>query len=444
MLDNCEHLLAACAQLVAAILAGCPGVDVLATSREPLHAHGEYTFRVPSLALPSTELGTGSPDLAELGRAAECAALRRASSAGPAGFRARRRATRRGWSTCADGSTGCPWPWSWRRPGRPSSNRRKSFQRLGDALSLLGGGSTAITRHQTLRGTLEWSHDLLTEPEQVLLRRLSVFSGGFTLEAMEAVCGAPPLEPIGLFDLLAKLVDKSLVVAEKTAAGTRYRQLETVRQFGSENLDRAGETGQLSAAHGAYFLAFAVAHNPERAMGVVIEQPKLLDREHDNLRAALRWACAHDPETALRLVASLWRFWFVRGHAVEGARWVERALAVAPGPDPAPRGRPDRPHRIGQPPRPQRSASSAWGGGDGDRAADRRAGRGGDGPDHRGHAGLEHVRSGRSRTDGRRRAGRGASSEDDPNTPPPAAGCSASARCSVRMGPSPSGASTPA
>jgi predicted ATPase len=127
--------------------------------------------------------------------------------------------------------------------------------RLSDALSLLGGGSTSITRHQTLRGTLEWSHDLLTEPEQVLLRRLSVFSGSFTLEAMEAVCGAPPLEPIGLFDLLAKLVEKSLVVAEKTAAGTRYRQLETVRQFGSEKLDRAGETGQLSAAHGAYFLS---------------------------------------------------------------------------------------------------------------------------------------------------------------------------------------------
>jgi hypothetical protein len=88
----------------------------------------------------------------------------------------------------------------------------------------------------------------------------------------------------------------------------------------------------LSAAHCAYFLAFAVDHNPERATGVVIEQPKLLDREHDNLRAALRWSCAHDPETALRLVASLWRFWFLRGHAVEGARWIERALAVAPDP----------------------------------------------------------------------------------------------------------------
>ena len=193
-------------------------------------------------------------------------------------------------------------------------------------------GTSGVTRHQTLRGTLEWSHDLLTEPEQVLLRRLSVFSGGFTLDAVEAVCADAPLQQIELLDLLAKLVDKSLVVTEKTAAGTRYRQLETVRQFGTENLDHAGETAQLAAAHCAYFLAFAVAHNPERATGVVIEQPKLLDREHDNLRAALRWSCAHDPETALRLAASLWRFWFLRGHAVEGARWVERALAVAPDP----------------------------------------------------------------------------------------------------------------
>src|SRR6478609_3526790 len=205
-------------------------------------------------------------------------------------------------------------------------------QRLGDALSTLGAGPNGVTRQRTLRGTLEWSHDLLSEPEQILLRRLSVFSGGFTLAAVEAVCAQQPLHQAELLDLLAKLVDKSLVVAEKTAEGTRYRQLETVRQFGTENLDHAGETRQLQAAHCAYFLDFAVAHNPERATGVVIEQPKLIDGEHDNLRAALRWSVAHDPETALRLAASLWRFWFVRGHSVEGARWVERALAVAPEP----------------------------------------------------------------------------------------------------------------
>ena len=336
VLDNCEHLLAACARLVAAVLAGCPGVVVLATSREPLHAHGEYTLRVPSLTLPTPGWHRAA-DLEQLGGLPSVRL-----------FVERAAQVRPGFALDVDNAQGvvdlCR-----RLDGMPLAlelaaarvavlEPSEIVDRLSDALSVLAGGPNAITRHQTLRGTLQWSHDLLTEPEQVLLRRLSVFSGGFTLEAAEAVCGGPPLAEAGLFDLLAKLVDKSLVVPTKTGpvAGdgttTRYRQLETVRQFGSEKLDQAIEAGQLAAKHGAYFLAVAVAPNPERATGVVIEQPRLLDREHDNLRAALRWACAHDPETALRLVASLWRFWFVRGHAVEGARWVERALAVAPAP----------------------------------------------------------------------------------------------------------------
>jgi predicted ATPase/DNA-binding SARP family transcriptional activator len=330
VLDNCEHLLSACAQLVTAVLAACPGVDALVTSREPLHAHGEFTFRVPSLALPPPVRGD-APDLAELGRLASVRLFVERSAQVRPGF------------TLDAGNAPGVVDLCRRLDGMPLAlelaaarsavlEPAEIVQRLDNALSMLGGGPNGVTRHQTLRGTLEWSHDLLTGPEKVLLRRLSVFSGGFTLAAVEAVCGGAPLAPAGLLDLLAALVDKSLVVTEKTAAGSRYRQLETVRQFGRENLDRARETAELSAAHCGYFLAFAVSHNPERATGIVIEQPKVLDREHDNLRAALRWSCAHDPEAALRLVASLWRFWFLRGHAVEGARWVERALAVAPEP----------------------------------------------------------------------------------------------------------------
>lgn len=330
VLDNCEHLLPACAHLVVRLLAGSPGVKVLATSREPLHADGEYTFRVPSLPLPSP-LGSGAPDLAGLDRLASVRL-----------FVERAARVRPGFALDADNAPGVT-ELCRRLDGMPLAlelaaaraavlEPAEIVQRLGDALSLLGGGTNGATRHQTLRGTLEWSHGLLTQPEQVLLRRLSVFAGGFTLDAVEAVCPDPPLQQTELLDLLAKLVDKSLVVSERKAAGTRYRQLETVRQFCRENLDHAGETAQLAAAHCAYFLAFAVTHNPEQATGVVIEQPKLLDREHDNLRAALRWSCAHESETALRIAASLWRFWFLRGHAVEGARWVERALAVAPEP----------------------------------------------------------------------------------------------------------------
>jgi predicted ATPase/DNA-binding SARP family transcriptional activator len=330
VLDNCEHLLSACARLVAELLTGCPEVDVLATSREPLHVNGEYTFRVPSLALPPP-VGDDPLDLAELRRLPSVRLfLERAAQVRP------------GFALAPDNAhavvalcrrlDGMPLALELAAARSAVLEPAEIVQRLADSLSVLGGGPSGSTRRQTLRGTLEWSYHLLSEPEQVLARRLSVFLGGFTLAAVEAVCGDPPLSPPELFDLLAALVDKSLVVLEKTAAGTRYRQLETVRQYCNEQLQGAGETGRLAAAHCAYFLAFAVAHNSERATGVVIERPKLLDREHDNLRAALRWSCAHAPESALRLVASLWRFWFLRGHAVEGARWVERALAVAPEP----------------------------------------------------------------------------------------------------------------
>lgn len=330
VLDNCEHLLAACAQLVVALLAGSPGVKVLATSREPLHADGEYTYRVPSLPVPPPQR-TDALDLAVLGRLPSVRLfVERAAQVRP-GF-ALDADNARGVTELCRRLDGMPLALELAAARTAVLEPAEIVQRLGDALSMLGGGTSGVTRHQTLRGTLEWSHELLTKPEQVLLRRLSVFAGGFTLDAVVSVCADPPLQPTELLDLLAKLVDKSLVVAERRGTGTRYRQLETVRQFGHENLDHAGEAAQLAAAHCAYFLAVAESHNPELATGVVIEQPKLLDREHDNLRAALRWSCAREPETALRLAASLWRFWFVRGHAVEGARWVERALAVAPDP----------------------------------------------------------------------------------------------------------------
>ena len=330
VLDNCEHLLAACARLVGAVLAACPGVVVLATSREPLHAHGEYTLRVPSLAMPASDWKR-TAGLSQLARwPSVLLFVERAAQVRP------------GFVLDADNAPGvvelCR-----RLDGMPLALELAAAKaavlepaeivlRLGDALNLLGAEYASITRRQTLRGTLEWSHDLLTEPEQVLLRRLSVFAGSFTLEAVEAVCGTPPVERARVLGLLERLIDQSLAVPTRTAASTRYRVLETVRQFAHEKLGQAGEAEQLAAAHGAYFLDFAVAHNPERATGVVIETPRRLDPEHDNLRAALSWACAHDAETALRLTASLWRFWFVRGHAVEGARWIERALAVAPEP----------------------------------------------------------------------------------------------------------------
>ena len=330
VLDNCEHLLSACTHLVSVLLTGCPRVDVLATSREPLHAHGEYTFRVPALTLPSP-LEQGAPDLAQLDRMSSVRLfVERAARVRP-GFVLDAGNAQAVVELCRR-LDGMPLALELAAARTAALEPAEIVQRLGNALSMLDRGTNGVTRHQTLRGTLEWSSDLLTDAERVLLRRLSVFSGGFTLAAVEAVCDEIPLAVDDLLGLLTTLVDKSLVVTQRISTGSRYRQLETVRQFGSENLERAGESGQLSKAHCAYFLSVAVAHNPERATGVVIEQPKLLDSEHDNLRAALRWSCAHDAVSALQLVASLWRFWFVRGYAIEGARWVERALAMAPEP----------------------------------------------------------------------------------------------------------------
>ena len=330
VLDNCEHLVAACSRLVAAVLAGCPRVVVLATSREPLHAHGEYTFRVPSLALPPPGRH-GELEVERLGRLPSIRLfVERAAQVRP-GFVLDAFNLSAVVDLCRR-LDGMPLALELAAARATVLEPAEIVDRLGDTLSLLGGGPQSITRHQTLRATLEWSHDLLTEPEQVLFRRLSVFAGSFTLEAVESVCAGHPLQGSRLFELLVALVDKSLVALERAATSTRYRLLETVRQFAGEKLDQAAEVGRLGAAHAVYFLTVAVAHNPERATGVVIERPKLLDREHDNLRAALRWSSAHDPATALRLAASLWRFWILRGHAVEGARWVERALAAAPAP----------------------------------------------------------------------------------------------------------------
>jgi len=330
VLDNCEHLLAACGHLVAQVLAGCPGIDVLATSREPLQAPGEFTFRVPSLALPA-------PGLVIAG---DLAALQQLASVRL--FVERAAQVRPGFALDADNAQGvvdlCR-----RLDGMPLAlelaaariavlEPAEIVQRLGDALLVLGHGPIGITRHQTMRATLEWSHDLLIEREKILLRRIAVFAGSFTLPALEAICGGAPLDHTELLDLLSRLVDKSLVLAERTNGASRYRQLEPVRQFCRENLERAGEVPLLSAAHCAYYLDFAAAHDPEYAQGVVTEHPKVVDLEHDNLRAALRWSCAQDPESAMRLAAGLWRYWVLRGHFVEGARWVERALAAAPSP----------------------------------------------------------------------------------------------------------------
>ena len=206
--------------------------------------------------------------------------------------------------------------------------------RLDDRFRLLTGGSrTALGRHQTLRAVIDWSWDLLGGAEQVLLRRLAVFAGGATLEAAEGVCAGPGLAgPAAdeVLDLLAGLVDKSLVVAaELDGGGVRYRMLETVRAYGAERLAAAGEDEALARAHAGYFLELAEAAEPELRRRDQLRWLARLAAERDNLHAALRWAIdSGEAATALRLAAALGWYWFLTSARAEALDWTGKALAL--------------------------------------------------------------------------------------------------------------------
>ncbi len=315
--------LAACAALATALRRSCPGVTVLATSREPLHVPGEVTFRVPSLELPEPEDGNDPDRLARL--ASVRLFLDRAQDVRP-GF-------------MLDGSNsasiveicrrldGIPLALELAAARMSHLESAEIAERLGEALALLGRRGE-ITRHATLRATLEWSHALLSPDEQTMLRRLAVFAGSFSLQAVEQVCADELLPRSDVLDCLGRIVDKSLVQVERAGLRSRYRLLETIRQMARERLVAAREVEALEAAHCRHFLDLALAHDPERTAGVVVERPQVLDVDHDNLRGALGWALRNDPEQALLLGVSLWRYWLARGHFVEGAGWLERILEL--------------------------------------------------------------------------------------------------------------------
>jgi predicted ATPase/DNA-binding SARP family transcriptional activator len=329
VLDNCEHLLSACTELAAAVRRACPGVTVLATSREPLHVPGEVTFRVPSLELPEP---------ADAGDPARLATLASARL-----FLDRARDVRPGFVLDAASAAavveicrrldGIPLALELAAARMSHLEAVEIAERLNEALSLLGRRGE-ITRHATLRAALEWSHELLGADEQILLRRLAVFAGTFTLPAAEEICADDLLPRKEILDCLGRIADKSLVQLERAGDRTRYRLLETIRQLARERLVAAGEAELFGAAHCGHFLALARENDPDRTAGVVVERPQLLDVDHDNLRAALGWALRHDHAQALALGVSLWRYWLARGHFAEGSGWLERILDVPSPPSP--------------------------------------------------------------------------------------------------------------
>jgi predicted ATPase/DNA-binding SARP family transcriptional activator len=327
LLDNCEHLIEACAQLADTLLSVAPGLTIMASSREALGMAGETTYRVPSLALPEPR---HQQDLEALAHN-ECVHLfvDRAATAYP-GFRLTARNAPAIVQICR------------RLDGIPlalelAAARIRVFPpeqiaaRLSDRFRLLTGGSrTALPRHQTLLALLDWSYQLLSEAERALLRRLSVFAGGWTWEAAQAVCSDRPGEEV--LDPLVRLVDKSMVVVDEPleAAEGRYRLLETIRQYAREKLLEAGEAEAVRERHLEYFLRFAETAEPKVRGAEQVAWLEHVESEHDNLRTALAWSLERDQsDRALQLAGALWYFWVLRGYLSESAKWLEDALALA-------------------------------------------------------------------------------------------------------------------
>ena len=340
VVDNCEHLIYACAGLVDTLLGACPRLSVLATSRETLGVAGEVAWRVRPLSLPGPR---SSPTVEELsGYESVRLFLDRARSRLP-GFELTPGNAQAVVQICRK-LDGVPLAIELATARMGALAVEQVAERLEDSLKLLTtGGRTSVLRQRTLGATLDWSHDLLSEEEKILFRRLPVFSGGFSLEAAEAVCagegrvsyGRDPSLPrdLPVLDLLSRLVDKSLVlVAEQRSGEARYRLLETVRQYGREKLDESGEAPEMGHRHAGFFLGLAERAEPELAGA---QQEAWLDRleaEHDNLRAALSWSLeGGEPEIGLRLAGALWRFCYTRGYYGEGREWLEAALARTAG-----------------------------------------------------------------------------------------------------------------
>lgn len=330
LLDNCEHLIDVCAELVEALLHACQRLTILATSREALRVEGELAWRVPSLALPDL---ARLPEVADLARQASVRLFCERAAAVAPDFRLDERNARAVAELCVR-LDGMPLALELAAARIGLLSPQQILDRIGEALSVLGSGNRArLTRQRTLEATLDWSHELLSFAERVLFRRLATFAGSFTLEAVEHIAGAEPLGRRQVLELLGRLVDKSLVVVERHGDATRYRLLETVRQYARERLRDAGEGALLEDLHREWYADYAETHDPERAAAAAGEEAlHSFDAEHDNLRAALRVALDRAPEAALRLATSQWRFWLARGHFAEGRRWLDAALGTNPAP----------------------------------------------------------------------------------------------------------------
>jgi predicted ATPase len=295
IVDNCEHLVEACERLVSALLYSCPKVRILATSRESMGVAGETVLLVPPLSLPDPD-HLSAP--VELGRyEAVRLFVERARSATPT-FELTERNARAVALLCRN-LDGIPLAIELAAARTKVLSVAQISSRLaGDLRVLKSANRAADHRQQTLAATLEWSHELLGETERTLFRRLSVFSGGFSLEAAEGICTGGGIEEDDVLDLLSRLVDKSLVsVAEHGGVEARYRLLETIRQYGQEKLLESEETDYIGARHALFFLHLAEEAEPRINSADRSRRLERLEKDHDNLRAALAWSLEAEAQT---------------------------------------------------------------------------------------------------------------------------------------------------
>jgi predicted ATPase/DNA-binding CsgD family transcriptional regulator len=338
VLDNCEHLLKAVAGLADRVLGECPGIRILATSREPLRVQSEITWRVPSLALPDRLEGL---DLDQVARSPAVQLFIARAQAVDRQFHLTPENARAAAEVCTR-LDGLPLAIELAAARVTALSIEQLSQQLDARFRLLTSGyRNALPRQQTLQATLDWSFALLPELEQVLLSRLAVLAGGWTLDAAEAVCILRPddegnrtdvLRTEDVLAALCALVDKSLVNTEHSDGTVRYRLLETIRQYAQDRLEASGVAETVRCQHAEYMLRLAEDAEAELRGANQVEWYARLETEHDNLRAALEWAISHcRGDIAARLGGALWFFWYVRGRYHEGLRWLESALALDTG-----------------------------------------------------------------------------------------------------------------
>jgi predicted ATPase/class 3 adenylate cyclase len=328
ILDNCEHLVEECARVADALLRGCPNVRILATSREVLGVAGEVSWRIPSLPVPSDRESVSGE------QAIKFEAVRlfvdRAMAVSPSFALSDHNAL--AVAQIARRLDGIPLAIELAASRVRVLSVEQISARLDDCFRLLTGGNRlALPRQQTFRALIDWSYDLLPEPERIVLGRLATFSGSFDLEAAEAVCSGPAISAMDVLDLLIQLVEKSLVLAEGSDDEARYRLLESIRRYGTEKLIANGEQVESQRRHAAYYVDFAEAAEPRLPTSERARWLKRLDGDYDNVRAVLTSSGdGIDRDTGLRLVGALTWYWLFRGRLADGSTWFARLLDGGP------------------------------------------------------------------------------------------------------------------